>query len=57
MNKIKEWLWTRRTTIGYTIGGANVVSGILNLAMGSVIPGLFFIGIGAFIIVDTRTYP
>jgi formate/nitrite transporter FocA (FNT family) len=56
MNKIKEWLYSRRTAIGYTIGGANIVSGILNLVLGNMIPGLFFVGIGAFIIVDARTY-
>lgn len=56
MSKIKEWLWNKRATIGYTIGGANIVSGVLNLALGNMIVGLFFVGIGAFIIVDVRTY-
>lgn len=56
MSKIKQWLWDRRTGIGYTIGGANLGSGIGNILIGNVVVGVFWLAIGAFIIWDVRTY-
>lgn len=56
MNKVKTWLWQKRDTIGYSIGAANVASGVVNIAVGNIVAGLFWVAIGAFIIYDVRTY-
>ena len=54
--KITNWLMTHRTAIGYTIGILNVLSGLSNIAIGNVVGGAFWIGIGAVIIYDVRTF-
>lgn len=56
MNKFKDWLLEHRVKIGYSIGVANILSGILNIIVGSVIPGLFWAAIGVYIIFDVRSY-
>jgi len=55
-DQITKFLLTRRKPIGYGIGIANVISGILNILVGNVIGGLFWIGIGAMIIFDVRSF-
>jgi hypothetical protein len=54
--KIAGWFWKHRATIGYSIGCANVVSGLMNIALGNVAMGLFWVGIGLFIVWDVKTY-
>lgn len=54
MNKFFEWLSRNRKPVGYTIGIANVLSGVSNIALGNVVIGAFWIGIGALIISDVR---
>jgi hypothetical protein len=50
-------LWLKyRNPIGYFIGGMNVLSGLLNILVGNVVLGLFWVSMGAFIIFDVRTY-
>lgn len=53
---ITNWLMKHRTAIGYTAGIANVLSGLSNIALGNIVGGAFWIGIGAVIIIDVRTY-
>jgi formate/nitrite transporter FocA (FNT family) len=53
---ITNWLMKHRTAIGYTIGALNVLSGLSNIAIGNVVSGAFWVGIGAVIIYDVRTY-
>ena len=54
--KIVDWFWKHRATIGYTIGFCNIISGIMNVAIGNVVGGLFWFGIGLFIVWDVKTY-
>lgn len=54
--KIVEWLWANRVTIGYTIGFANILSGLANILMGNVSGGLLYLGIGLFLVWDVKTY-
>jgi formate/nitrite transporter FocA (FNT family) len=53
---IVNWLMTHRTTIGYTIGILNILSGLSNITLGNVVGGVFWIAIGAVIILDVRSY-
>lgn len=54
--KIASWFWKHRAIIGYSIGYLNVMSGLVNIALGNVMTGLFWLGIGLFLIWDVRTY-
>jgi len=56
MDKIKNFLYQHRVKISYFIGGANILSGLLNILIGNVVLGLFWLSMGAFIIFDVRTY-
>jgi hypothetical protein len=55
MSKIATWFMNHRTAIGYTIGFANILSGLANIALGNVVGGLFWTVIGAIIVYDVRT--
>lgn len=54
--KIIEWLITNRATIGYTLGFANILSGLANILLGNVSSGLLYLGIGSVLIWDVQTY-
>jgi hypothetical protein len=41
--------------IGYFVGGANIISGLGNIVLGMVVPGVFWIVLGAVIIHDIRS--
>ena len=56
MNKFFEWFGRNRKTIGYVVGGANLGSGIVQIASGSVWPGIVWLVLGASIILDTRMF-
>jgi len=56
MDKVKEFLYKHRVRISYFIGGANILSGLLNVLVGNVVIGLFWLSMGAFIIFDTKSY-
>ena len=56
MNKIKEWLWSNRSKIGYTIGALNILSGLSHAASGHYGLALLWLIIGGFIIYDVKTY-
>ena len=53
---ITDWLMEHRTTIGYTIGILNILSGLSNIALDNVVGGLFWIAVGALIIFDVRSF-
>jgi hypothetical protein len=55
-DQITKFLLNHRKSIGYGIGTANVISGLLNILVGNVIGGVFWIGIGAMIIFDIRSF-
>lgn len=55
-NKVTDFLWKYRSAIGYSIGYLNILSGLVNVLLGNVATGLFWVGIGAFLVWDVKTY-
>jgi hypothetical protein len=53
MIKFAEWFGRNRKTIGYTIGGINLLSGLSYMAQGQSGPGMLWIVIGFLILFDT----
>jgi hypothetical protein len=56
MSTFLEWFSRHRTTIGYTVGGINVLNGAANIALGDTWSGIFFIVIGSAIIFDAKVF-
>ena len=56
MDKFFEWFGRNRKTIGYVVGGANLGSGIVQIASGSFWPGIVWLVLGVSIILDTRMF-
>ena len=56
MNTFFEWFGRHRKSIGYVVGGANVGSGIVQIASGNFWPGIVWLVLGASIILDTRMF-
>lgn len=51
-DKIVGWLVTNKSPIEYTIGGLNVLSGLINMISGNVSTGLLNLAVGAILIHD-----
>ena len=51
-----EWFGRNRITIGYTIGGINVLNGVVSLVTGDVWSGIIFIVLGSALIIDAKYY-
>ena len=51
-----EWFGRNRITIGYTIGGINVLNGVASVALGNALNGVFFIVLGSAIIFDAKVF-
>ena len=56
MEKFMEWFGRNRKTIGYTIGGINVLNGVASVALGDTLNGVFFIVLGSAIIFDSKVF-
>jgi hypothetical protein len=56
MEKFIEWFGRNRKTIGYVVGGANLGSGIVQIASGSFWEGALWVVIGTAIIFDTKEF-
>ena len=56
LDKFFEWFGRNRKTIGYTVGGVNLGSGIAAIAGGSVWPGVLWLVLGAAIILDAKVF-
>jgi hypothetical protein len=56
MEKFMAWFGRHRQTIGYTVGGVNVLNGILSIALGDTWTGVFFLTLGSAIIFDTKMF-
>ncbi len=56
MDKFFEWFSRNRKTIGYVVGGANIGSGIVQIATGNFWPGIVWLILGTSIILDTRMF-
>lgn len=55
MRKFLDWFELNRQTIGYTVGGFNLLNGLL-LIPTSLGLAVFWMLLGAVIIFDTKTY-
>jgi len=51
-----EWFGRHRKTIGYSIGGINVLNGVASVALGDPLSGVFFIVLGSAIIFDSKVF-
>jgi hypothetical protein len=51
-----NWIKANHYAVGYTVGGLNISSGIVNILIGNVYTGIFNIIVGVFISVDTRLF-
>ena len=56
IEKFMEWFGRNRITIGYTIGGINVLNGVASVALGDTLSGVFFIVLGSAIIFDSKVF-
>jgi len=56
MEKFMEWFGRNRITIGYVVGGVNVLNGVTNVALGDVLGGVCFIILGSAIIFDSKVF-
>jgi hypothetical protein len=56
IEKFMEWFGRNRITIGYTVGGINVVNGVATVALGDTLGGVFFIVLGSAIIFDSKVF-
>jgi hypothetical protein len=56
MIKFLEWFGRYRQTIGYTVGGLNVLNGILSVLAGNIVSGIFWLILGSAIILDAKVF-
>ena len=56
MIKFLEWFGRYRQTIGYTVGGLNVLNGILSVLAGNIVCGIFWLILGSAIILDAKVF-
>ena len=54
--KMLNWIKANHYAVGYTVGGLNISSGIVNILIGNVYTGIFNIIIGSFIMFDTWAF-
>jgi hypothetical protein len=56
MNTFLDWFYRNRKTIGYTIGGLNILSGVDRAVNGDWGLALLWFVIGAFLIIDAYEF-
>jgi hypothetical protein len=56
MNNFLNWFGRNRKTIGYTVGGLNVVDGIVSIAFGDYTNGMLWLVVGTVILIDTKEF-
>ena len=56
MTKVMTWVNRHHSSIGYTIGGLNLASGLSNILTGDFYTGGLNLVIGAFIVIDTWAF-
>jgi hypothetical protein len=55
MIKFMEWFGRNRRTIGYTVGGMNLITGVMDSLNGNINQGAMFFLLGIVIIIDAKT--
>ena len=56
MNNFLEWFSRNRKPIGYTVGGLNLIDGIVSLAFGDYTNGVLWTMVGIVILIDTKEF-
>jgi hypothetical protein len=56
MDKFFEWFGRNRKTIGYTVGGINILNGVVSLTLGDTANGIFWIILGSAIVFDAKMF-
>jgi hypothetical protein len=56
MNKFLDWFSKHRKTIGYTVGGLNLIDGIIGFAFGDYTNGILWTLVGIVILIDTKEF-
>lgn len=56
MDSFFNWFGRNRKTIGYTIGGLNIVSGLGHMADGQFWPGIVWLVLGISLVFDTHQF-
>jgi hypothetical protein len=56
MNNFLNWFGRHRKTIGYTVGGLNVIDGIVSIAFGDYTNGMLWLVVGTVILIDTKEF-
>ena len=56
MNKFLDWFYKNRKTIGYTIGGLNLLSAVNYAVNGDYGMAVLWTVIGAFLVIDTYEF-
>ena len=56
MEKFFEWFGRNRKTIGYTVGGINMLNGIISVVAGDIANGIFWIILGSAIVFDAKMF-
>ena len=55
-DKFIEWFGRNRKTIGYSVGGANILSSIVHLSNGQIVSGIVWLIVGSMIVFDTHEF-
>jgi len=55
MRKFRDWFELNRQTIGYTVGGFNLLNGLLMISTSPVV-AVFWLVLGAAIIFDSKMF-
>lgn len=56
MEKFSNWFGRNRKTIGYSIGGLNIVSGLGQMADGQLWPGIVWLILGVALVFDAYEF-
>jgi hypothetical protein len=55
-DKFFVWFGRNRKTIGYTVGGLNMLNGIISVAVGDTANGIFWLILGSAIVFDAKMF-
>ena len=56
MDKFLNWFGRNRKTIGYTVGGLNLIDGIVSVLFGDYTNGILWLLVGIVILIDTKEF-
>jgi hypothetical protein len=56
MKTFLEWFGRNRKTIGYSVGGLNVIDGIVSILFEDYTNGILWLLVGIVILIDTKEF-